>query len=52
MAAFFAKTWFLWYAIAVVIIMRWFHVAASDKEPEPDVQIHDRAGAPNAEKAT
>jgi len=36
MAAFFAKTWFLWYAFAVVIIMRWFHVAASDAAPDAD----------------
>jgi hypothetical protein len=34
MAAFFAKTWFLWYAFAVVIIMRWFHVAALDSESD------------------
>ena len=34
MAAFFAKTWFLWYAFAVVIIMRWFHVAGWDAEAD------------------
>jgi len=34
MAAFFAKTWFLWYAFAVMIITRWFHVAAGDIESE------------------
>ncbi len=30
MAAFFAKTWFLWWMLAVVIVMRWFHVAGVD----------------------
>jgi hypothetical protein len=30
MAVFFAKTWFLWWAFAIVIITRWFHVAAAD----------------------
>jgi hypothetical protein len=30
MAVFFAKTWFLWWALAVVIITRWFRVAAAD----------------------
>jgi hypothetical protein len=34
MAAFFAKTWFFWYAFAVFIIMRWFHVTAPDVEPD------------------
>jgi hypothetical protein len=48
MAAFFAKTWFLWYACAVVIITRWFHVAGSDIEPE--VQVHHPADAKTAEK--
>jgi hypothetical protein len=49
MAAFFAKTWFLWYAFTVVIIMRWFHVAASDVES--DVQIPHPADAANAGEA-
>jgi hypothetical protein len=49
MAAFFAKTWFLWYALAVVIITRWFHVAASDVES--DVSIHEDADAKGAEKS-
>jgi hypothetical protein len=30
MVTFFTKTWFLWYAFAVVVITRWFHVAAED----------------------
>jgi hypothetical protein len=30
MAVLFAKTWFLWWAFAVVIITRWFSVAADD----------------------
>jgi hypothetical protein len=47
MADFFARTWVLWYAFAAVIIMRWFHVAASS-DVEPDVQ---RADAANAGKA-
>jgi hypothetical protein len=49
MVAFFAKTWFLWYAFAVVIIMRWFHVTASDVAS--DVRTHHRADATNAGKA-
>jgi hypothetical protein len=38
MAAFFAKTWGLWYAFAVILIMRWFRVAAGDVQWE--TQIH------------
>ena len=34
MAAFFAKTWFLWYALAVVTIGRWFRVAGTREEDE------------------
>jgi hypothetical protein len=49
MVALFAKTWFFWYAFAVVIIMRWFHVAASDVES--DIQVPDRTSATTAEKA-
>jgi len=43
MLAFFAKTWFLWWSFAVVVILRWFQVAAaaneqgeSDLIPEPN----------------
>jgi hypothetical protein len=31
MAAFFSHTWFLWWAIAVVVILRWLHVMAPDQ---------------------
>jgi hypothetical protein len=48
MAAFFAKTWFLWYALAVVIVMRWFHVTASDVET--DVPVPHRADVTRAGK--
>ena len=34
MAAFFAKTWFLWWMVAVVIVMRWFHVAGVNELEE------------------
>jgi hypothetical protein len=39
MAAFFTKTWFLWYAFAVLFITRWFNVAAGDVESE--IQLSD-----------
>jgi hypothetical protein len=48
MAVFFAKTWFLWYAFAVVVIMRWFHVAAPDVETE--VPAPQRGDVTHAEK--
>ena len=44
MAAFFAKTWFLWYAFAVMVITRWFHVAAGDVESE--LQLDENADPP------
>ncbi len=34
MATFFANTWFLWWMVAVVIVVRWFHVAAVDEIEE------------------
>jgi hypothetical protein len=49
MAAFFAKTWFLWYAVAALIIMRWFHVTSSDVES--DVQVLHRVDGTDAGKA-
>jgi hypothetical protein len=35
MAEFFSKTWFLWWAIAVVVIVRWFQVAAPETPSIP-----------------
>jgi hypothetical protein len=36
MAAFFARTWFIWWTVAVVVIVRWFQVAgASETETIP-----------------
>jgi len=35
MAEFFSKTWFLWWAIAVVIIVRWFQVATPENPSVP-----------------
>jgi hypothetical protein len=49
MATFFTKTWFLWYAFAVVVIMRWFHVAGGDAESEVPTPP---TNAPNVTKAT
>jgi hypothetical protein len=46
MATFFAKTWFLWYALAVLIIMRWFHVASANRESEVPVHHRDESEAP------
>lgn len=34
MAEFFTNTWFLWWMLAVIIIVRWFHVAAVDDSEE------------------
>jgi len=39
MAAFFSHTWFVWWTIAVVVILRWLHVIAPDNtwdEAHPD----------------
>jgi hypothetical protein len=43
MAAFFAKTWFLWWALAVVIITRWFRVAADDDPSKERESEHSTA---------
>jgi len=31
MVAFLVQTWLLWWFIAVVAILRWFHVVSADK---------------------
>jgi hypothetical protein len=42
MLAFFAKTWVLWWMLAVVVILRWFHVlsAAAPQDPSESPE-HD-----------
>ncbi len=46
MVEFIAKTWFLWWAVAAVIIIRWFSVVAVDTELEiPDSPPHSEAGS-------
>jgi len=47
MAAFFAKTWFLWYTFAVLFIMRWFHVTARDVESEVSLPHRDESADPS-----
>jgi hypothetical protein len=42
MANFFSHTWFVWWAFAVVVLLRWLHVIAPDNsfdETQPD--LHD-----------
>jgi hypothetical protein len=52
MAAFFARTCFLWYALAVLIIMRWFHVASANRESEVPVHRMDESEAPSISHLT
>jgi hypothetical protein len=40
MAAFFSHTWFVWWGVAVVVLLRWLHVIAPDHafdatQPDP-----------------
>lgn len=32
MITFFQSTWFLWWAFAVVAILRWFHLQSADRK--------------------
>jgi len=34
--AFFEKTWFLWWTLAITFILRWFHLFSSDTEEAID----------------
>jgi hypothetical protein len=43
MAELFTKTWFLWWALAVVIITRWFRVAADDDPSKEREAEHSNA---------
>ena len=43
---FFAKTWFLWWMLAILIVLRWFHLVASAR---PTVEGLD-ATAPEEEE--
>jgi hypothetical protein len=47
MISFLAKTWFVWWMLAVVFILRWFHVLSA--HPESDVldSPGDDQGKPN-----
>ncbi len=43
MVQFIGKTWFLWWALAVVVILRWFSVVSADFESEIlDSSFHDQ----------
>jgi hypothetical protein len=37
MISFLMHTWFLWWVVAILVILRWFHrvAVASREEPEP-----------------
>jgi hypothetical protein len=47
MIALFAKTWFLWWLLASVVILRWFHAVAvvdpSDAQDRPKRDKHEHA---------
>ena len=47
MTALFAKTWFLWWLLASVVILRWFHAVAvvdpSDAQDRPKRDKHEHA---------
>lgn len=45
MTAFLARTWFIWWTVAVVIIMRWFQVAAADETPMASSATDGGAGS-------
>ena len=37
MAEFFEKTWFIWWILANLAVLRWFHIMCSSQaETEPD----------------
>ena len=40
MLAFFEQTWFLWWVAALVVILRWFHVASADGAWEVPASDH------------
>jgi hypothetical protein len=43
MIALFAKTWFLWWLLASVVILRWFHaVAVADPSDTQDPLKRDK----------
>lgn len=44
MAIFMAKTWFLWWTIAAVVIVRWFQVAAVFGDAAATSSQNDAAG--------
>jgi hypothetical protein len=38
MAEFLEKTWFVWWTFAALVILRWFHVISSSRDPEGELQ--------------
>lgn len=34
MILFIAKTWFLWWMLAIVLLLRWLHVLSAGRKPE------------------
>ncbi|HTW32894.1 MAG TPA: hypothetical protein VMD76_14525 [Candidatus Sulfotelmatobacter sp.] len=41
MAAFFENTWFLWWTLAVVIVLRWLHVISPQESQDGAIQEND-----------
>ena len=41
MVPFFQKTWFLWWILATLIILRWFHLFASSAEDDGAFEAAD-----------
>jgi len=47
MISFLAKTWFVWWMLAVVFILRWVHVLPADPESDLLESPKDDQGTPN-----
>lgn len=45
MAEFLEKTWFVWWTFAALVILRWFHVISSSRDPEGELQGGERDGS-------
>jgi hypothetical protein len=43
--SFFQKTWFLWWILATLIILRWFHLFSSSAETGLDTAASDEEQA-------
>jgi hypothetical protein len=43
MADFITRTWFVWWAVAVIIVVRWFQVATPEVPSLPDTFFEEDA---------